>query len=187
VGGAGLRAAALWAAVVSPGVAAVVGGVGLGASVSDGAAGLASAVALVRARDVAGFARVLDAVLPGRAVGVFFALVLAAAADREVAPVGFDRLPGPGLVGRAPAAGNPESLAVWPGPSASAARASDSVASVLPGSRSAVAALAARGRLAACAWPRVPAGRLEVRLGAGSVPCPAELSPGIPFSEVTAP
>ncbi|HET7244902.1 MAG TPA: hypothetical protein VFJ07_08700 [Streptosporangiaceae bacterium] len=145
-------------------------------------------VLLVRARDVAGFARVLDAVLPDRALGVFFALVLAVVPDRDVAAAGFDRVPGPDPVARVPAAGDPEAVAAWPVPSAAAGRASGSVASALPGSRSAAAAFVARGRLAARAWLRVPAGcLLEVRLGAGSVPCPGELSPGIPFSEVTAP
>jgi len=42
--------------------------------------------------------------------------------------------------------------------------------------------------LTALVWLSVPADCvLAARLGAGSVPCPAELSPGIPFSEVTAP
>ena len=182
--------AAAGAAGFAPGLAGVMGGAGLGATVSGGAAALASAVAagVALARDVAALARVLDAVLPGRAVGVFFALVLAVVPDREVAAVGFGLAPGPDPVGRVPAAGSPEELAGSPVPSAALSRAADSVASMLPWSRSAEAALAALGRLAALVWLSGPADcLLAARLGAGSVPCPAELSPGIPFSEVTAP
>jgi len=71
-------------------------------------AGVALAVALVRARDVAVFARVLADVLPDRAVGGFFARVLAVPV-REVAGVAFGRAPGPdpGLV---PAAGSPAAV-----------------------------------------------------------------------------
>jgi hypothetical protein len=149
---------------------------------------LESAVAavLVLARDVAGFARVLAGLLPDRAAGVF-APELGGAPDRELAAVVVDRAPVPDR-GLAFAAGNPEAVAAGPVPSAAADRVSAPVASPLPWSRSAEAALAARGRPAAFVWLSVPADcLLAARLGAGSVPCPAELSPGIPFSEVTAP
>src|SRR5207248_53558 len=132
------------------------------------------------------FARVLADVLPDRAVGGFFARVLAVPV-REVAGVAFGRAPGPdpGLV---PAAGSPAAVVPRLVPSAATGWASDSVASALPRSPSAGAALTARGRLAARGWPRVPAGcRLAARLGAGPVPLPVEPSPGVPLSEVTAP
>jgi hypothetical protein len=146
------------------------------------------AAVLVRARDVGGFARGLAAVFPGRAAGVFLARGLAAAPDREVGAVVFGRAAGPAPVGRVPAAVSPEAVAAGPELSVAAGRVSDSVASALPRSRSAEAALAALDRLAARVWLSVPADcLLAARLGAGSVPCPAELSPGIPCSEVTAP
>jgi hypothetical protein len=132
-------------------------------------------------------------VLSDRA-GVVFDRVLAACLDREDAAVvfdwedaavGFDREPGPDAVDRVLAAGKPDGA--WPVPPATGGRASDPVASA-PWSWSAEAASADRGRLAARGWLSVPAGcLLAARLGAGPVPCPEELSPGIPFSEVTAP
>jgi hypothetical protein len=196
VSGPGLVAvvadAALGAAVSGPGLAAVVAGAALAAAGSGaalGAAALASALAavLARARDVAVFAWAL-AVLPGRAAGVVFARPLAVVPGWEVAAVVFDRSPGPDPAGRAPAAGNPEAAAAGPAASAAVGRAADSVASVLPWSRSAEAALAARGRSAARGWLSVPAGcLLAACLGAGPVPLPVEPSPGVPFSEVTAP
>jgi hypothetical protein len=106
--------------------------------------------------------------------------------DREDAAVVFDREPGPDAVDRVLAAGKPDGA--WPVPPAAGGRASDPVASPLAWSWSAEAALADRGGLAARGWLSVPAGcLLAARLGAGPVPCPGELSPGIPFSEVTAP
>jgi hypothetical protein len=205
VSGPGLAAVvagvALGAAVSGPGLAAVVAGAALAAAGSGaalaaagsgaalGAAALASALAavLVLARDVAVFAWAL-AVLPGRAAGVVFARPLAVVLGWEIAAVVFDRSPGPDPAGRSPAAGNPEAPAAGPAASAAAARAADSVASALPWSRSAEAALAARGRSAARGWLSVPAGcLLAARLGAGPVPLPVEPSPGVPFSEVTAP
>jgi hypothetical protein len=128
------------------------------------------AAVLVRARDVAGFACGLATALPGRPAGVFFAWVVGAAP-----------------VGRVPPAASPEAAAAGPPLSVAAGRVSDSLASAPSRVRSAEA-LAALGRLAARVWLSVPAGcLLAARLGAGSVPCPAELSPGIPFSDVTAP
>jgi hypothetical protein len=200
--GAGLGAAvlapvpaALWfgaawgVAGLVPGVAALVGGAASEGCAPGGAAALGSAVAavLVLARDVSGFARVLPGLLPDCAAGVFFAFELAVVPDRELAAVVFDRAPDPdpGLV---PAAGNPEAAAAGAEPPAVVGWVAASVASALPWSRSAAAASAARGRLAALVWLSVPADcLLAARLWAGSVPCPAELSPRIPFSEVTAP
>jgi hypothetical protein len=150
---------------------------------------LASAVAavLVRARGVAGFAWGSAAALPGRGEGGFFARVPGVAPDREVAGVVFGPAAAPASVGRVPAAASPEAVAAGPVLSVGAGLVSDPVASALPRSRSAEAS-AALDRLAARVWLSVPAGcLLAARLGAGSVPCPAELSPGIPFSEVTAP
>ena len=154
-----------------------------------GAGALASAVAAVwfRARDVAGFAWGLAAALPGRPAGGFFARVPGAAPDREVAAVVFGWAAGAVPVGRVPAPASSEAAAAWPLLSVAAGRVSDSVASALSRVRSAEA-LAALDRSAARVWLSVSAGcLLAARLGAGSVPCPAELSPGIPFSEVTAP
>ena len=132
--------------------------------------------------------------LPDRA-GVVFDRVLAVflvredaavVSDPEDAAVVFDREPGPDAVDRVLVAG--KSDGAGPVPPAGGGRASDPVASGLAWSWSAEAALADRGRLAARGWLSVPAGcLLAARLGAGPVPCPVELSPGIPFSEVTAP
>ena len=141
-------------------------------------------------------------VLPGRAAvvlpdpaGVVFGRVLAVflvredaavVSDPEDAAVVFAREPGPDAVDRVLAAG--KSDGAGPVPPTAGGRASDPVASGLAWSWSAEAALADRGRLAARGWLSVPAGcLLAARLGAGPVPCPVELSPGIPFSEVTAP
>jgi hypothetical protein len=127
------------------------------------------------------------AAAPGPAGG-FFARAPGVASDREAAAVVFGRAAGPAPVDRVPAAASPEAVAAGPLLSVAAGRVSDSVAGTLPRSRSAEAALAAGGRLAALVWLSVPADcLLAARLGAGSVPCPAGLSPGIPFSEVTAP
>jgi hypothetical protein len=150
-----------------------------------GAGALASAMAavLVRGRDVAGFACGLATALPGRPAGVFFARAAGAAPDGEVAVV-FGWAAGAAPVGRVPPAASPEA---GPPLSVVAGRVSDPLASAPSRVRSAEA-LAALGRLAARVWLSVPAGcLLAARLGAGSVPCPAELSPGIPFSDVTAP
>jgi hypothetical protein len=173
------------------GLVAMVSGAGLAPLVSAAAPGdvaLPSPLAadLARAREVAVFDRALAVVLPGRAPGDGFARALAVVPDREAA-AGFARAPGAGPVGRFPAAGNPEAAVAVSGPAVTG-RAGGPMASVLPWSRSAEAALAARGRLAARAWLSVPAGCFSApRLGAGPVPRPVEPSPGVPFSEVTAP
>jgi hypothetical protein len=146
-----------------------------------------------RARDVAVFARGLAAAFPGRAAAVLpgraavvFDRVLAVFFDWEDAAAVFDREPRPDAVDRVLAAGRPDGAG--PVPPAAGGRASDPVAGGLAWSWSAEAALADRGRLAARGWLSVPAGcLLAARLGAGPVPCPVELSPWIPFSEVTAP
>jgi len=146
-----------------------------------------------RARDVAVFARGLAAAFPRRAdvvlsdrAGVVLPDRAGVVFDREDAAVVFDREPGPDAVDRVLAAGKPDGA--WPVPPAAGGRASDPVASALAWSWSAEAALADRGGLVARGWLSVPAGcLLAARLGAGPVPCPGELSPGIPFSEVTAP
>jgi len=135
-----------------------------------------------------GVASVLAAALPGRSAGGFFARVPGVAPDRELADVGFGRAADPAPTGRVAAAASPEAVAGGPLLSVAADRVSDPVASALSRVRSAGAGLAARGRPAARVWLSVPAGcLLAARLGAGSVPWPAELSPGIPFSDVTAP
>jgi len=132
--------------------------------------------------DAAGSGRVA---VPDRA-GVVFDRVLAVFFDREDAVAVVDREPGPDAVDRALAAGRPDGAG--PVPPAAGGRASDPVTGGLAWSWSAEAALADRGRLAARGWLSVPAGcLLAARLGAGPVPCPVELSPWIPFSEVTAP
>jgi hypothetical protein len=182
------------AAVAAAGACGVVLAVGVAspATVSGSVLGAALAPAggavLARVRDVAVFARGLAAVVPDRAAGVFFALVPGVVPDREPAAVVFDRAPDPDPVGRVPAAVNPEAPAPALVPSVADGRDSGPAASALPWSCSAEAALAARGRLAARVWLSVPAGCLLVaRLGAGPVPLPVEPSPGVPFSEVTAP
>jgi len=158
-----------------------------GAALRAGALASAMAAVLVRARDVAGFACGLVTALPGRPAGVFFARVAGAAPDGELAAVVFGWAAGAAPVGRVPPAASPEAAAAGPPLSVVAGRVSDSLASAPSRVRSAEA-LAALGRLAARVWLSVPAGcLLAARLGAGSVPCPAELSPGIPFSDVTAP
>jgi hypothetical protein len=166
------------------------------AAVASGVAGFGVPPRLAlpdRARDVAVFARGLAAAFPGRAgvvlpdrAGVVFDRVLAVFFDCEDAAVVFDREPGPDAVGRVLAVGRPDGAG--PVPSAVGGRASDPVAGALAWSWSAEAALADRGWLAARGWLSMLAGGLlAARLGAGPVPCPVELSPWIPFSEVTAP
>lgn len=146
------------------------------------------AAVLARARGVAGFASALAAALPGRPAGGFFARVPGVAPDREAAGVGFGRAAGAAPAGRGSAAASPEAVAAGPPLSVAAGRVSGPMARAPPRSHSAEAGLAARGRPAARVWLSVPAGcLLAARLGAGSVPWPAELSPGIPFSDVTAP
>ena len=191
--------------------AASASGVGLAGAVSRfPLAAVASGAVFARARDVAVFARGLavafpgraGAVLPGRAgavladrAGVVFGRALAVflvredaavVSDPEDAAVVFDREPGPDAVDRVLAAGKSDGAGLVP--PAAGGRASDPVASGLAWSWPGEAALADRGRPAARGWLIVPAGcLLAARLGAGPVPCPVELSPGIPFSEVTAP
>jgi hypothetical protein len=162
-----------------------------GAVRGAGAPSSAVATGLARARDAAGLARLLPAVFlalfPDRAAGAGFDRVLAVAPDREVAAAVFGRAPVPDPVGRVPA-GTPEAVEAAPVPSAPADQASGSVVTALPWSGPVEAALAARGRLAAPALLSAPAGCfLAARLGAGPVPLPGEPSPGVPFSEVTAP
>jgi len=184
VGGGG----ALGCTALAAGLGALAGGGVLAGLVPGARPGPAGAAVLARVRDVAVFARGLAAVSSDRAAGVFFALVPGVVPDPEPAAVAFDRAPGPEPVGRVPVAVNPEAAAPAPVPSVADGRESGPVASALPWSRSAEAGLAARGRLAARVWLSVPAGcLLAARLGAGPVPLPVEPSPGVPFSEVTAP
>jgi hypothetical protein len=187
--------------VPAPSLAALVSRAALAADMSVAAvaaAALASAglaAGLVRGRDVAGFARLLVAVLSERAAGVVLARVLAVFLDPEDAAVLFDRAPGADALDREPCsdavdlafvAGVPDGAV--PLPSVAGGRTSDPAASPSAWLWSAWAASANRGRPGACAWLSVPAGcLLAARLGAGPVPPPAEFSPGIPFTEVTAP
>jgi len=185
-----------WDAVSAPALVPFASGAAPAAWVSGavpgaGAPSSALAAGLARARDAAGFARLLPALFPApfpdRAAGAGFDRVLAVAPDREVAAAVFGRAPVPDPVGRV-SAGTPDAVAAAPVPSAPAGQASGSVATALPWSGSVEAALAARGRLAAPALLSAPAGCfLAARLGAGPVPLPGEPSPGVPFSEVTAP
>jgi hypothetical protein len=189
--GVSVGVAALGAAVSGVALVPLVSGAGLTAPVSaaPGAAALlvalAAGLALVRGT---AFARVPVVVPRDRAVGAGFDLALAVVPDREVAAAVFGLASGTGSAGRLPAAGDPEAAMATAVPSAVPGRACGPLASVLPWSRSAEAAFAARGRPAARAWLSEPAGCFSApRLGAGPVPLPVEPSPGVPFSEVTAP
>jgi len=72
-----------------------------------------------------------------------------------------------------------------PAPSAAAAASAGSMAVLSPWSLS---ARGVRWRLPVRAWRTALARCLRpARLGAGPVPPPVELSPGIPFSDVTGP
>jgi hypothetical protein len=138
-----------------------------------------------RAREVVVFARGLAVVLPDRADGVFDR-VPAVVVGPEVAAVVFGRAPGPDAADWVP--GSSEAAPEASAPSAVAGHASVSMASALAWSRPVEAGPAACGRPAVRAWLSVSAGcLLPARLGAGPVPRPGELSPGVPFSEVTAP
>jgi hypothetical protein len=185
--GSGLAAVAsgwgLAAVAFGPPATALASGCAMGSGVSGGAvaaSGSASAAAvLARALDAAVFDRVPAAFL-GRAPGAVFACGLAAAF--------FDRAPDD-VRDRVPAAGLPAAAPVL---SAEAGGASASVASALAWLRPAAGAFAACTRPPARAWPGAWASvladcLLAARRGAGSVPFPAESSPGSPFSEVTAP
>lgn len=180
------------AALVSRAALAAAPAVAAVGAVALASAGLAAG--LVRGRDVAGFPGVLAAALPDRAAGAVFARVLAVFLDLEDAAVLFGRAPGAGAVDREPCPDATEAFVsgipdgAVPLPSVAGGRAFDPAASPLAWSWSAWAASADRGRPGARAWLSVPAGcLLAARLGAGPVPSPAELSPGIPFTEVTAP
>ena len=176
VPGAVVAAAWVLGAVLAAGSPGVVLAAGVPASVL--------AVGFARAREVVVFARGL-AVVPSDRAGGVFDRDPAVVAGREVAAVVFGLVPGPGAVDWVP--GSSEAAPEASGPSAVAGHASASVASALAWSRPVEAVSAACGRPAVRAWRSVSAGCLLARLGAGPVPPPGELSPGVPFSEVTAP
>jgi hypothetical protein len=156
-----------------------------GAVVVAGVPASVLAAGFARAREVVVLARGLGVVPSDRAGGVFDREP-AVVAGREVAAVVFGRVPGPGAVDWVP--GSSEAAPEASVPSAVAGHDSASVASTLAWSRPVEAASAACGRPAVRAWRSVSAGcLLAARLGAGPVPPPGELSPGVPFSEVTAP
>jgi hypothetical protein len=172
--------------VVAAGVPGVVVAAGVpGVVVAAGVPASVLAAVFARAREVVVFAGGLAVVLSGRAGGVFDR-VGAFVVGRELAAVVFGRVPGPDAVDWVP--GSSEAAPEASVPSAVAGHASVSVASALAWSRPVEAASAACGRPAVRAWLSVSAGcLLAERLGAGPVPPPGELSPGVPFSEVTAP
>ena len=173
--GAAGGAAATWLAAweVTVGAAAPASG-------ASGAVGAAGGVAVPAAGGVAGG---LD-------------LPFAAGARDRVLAAGFGAEPDAAVLDRprdavrAPALAGPVPGLVLAGsvPSAAPARTSAWAACVPALSWPAAAGLAARARLPVRASLTVPAGcLLAARRGAGPDPPPADLSPGIPFSEVTAP
>jgi hypothetical protein len=136
-----------------------------------------------------GWAGEAGAVTPASA-GVSFAGVPAAASAAPVPAVVFGRAPDGGVARVLPAgadlfAATDDASVVAPSAGASAPPGPTSRPPAWPRP---VAVLAARDRLPVRAGLPASAGALRaVRLGAGPVPLPVELSPGIPFSEVTAP